>query len=828
MDSITPHQALASADNLAWINSRVGEDASLTRYRLAKEVCVRLDLRDATGRPREMACRKQLLVLERRGHIELPPPRRKPPAPRPAPAGTPIWPEFAATLADLGPVTLRPVSGGTRASQDWNAMMRAHHPRGAGPLCGAQIRYLIVSEKHGILGGLAVSAAAWRLNARDYWLGWTDAARGENLQGIVCNSRFLILPGVRVKHLASHVLGQLTRRIGRDWRDRYGREPWLMETCVEASHAGTCYRAANWIEVGMTAGRGRQDRENKSATGTARAGKARGGIIRVGIIRVGKVRARKVRVRKVRVRKVRVKTTRVKKTQIGTVRVNKVEVGNDATGKTKPATKRVFVYPLLPATLNRLCPNRPATPPGWVHREFGGAKLGDTRLEARLLELGASFFARPQANIPQACGSTAAAKAAYRFFDNQRVSMDALLEPHHQATIERMRHEPVVLVAQDTTSLCYTTHPGMTGLGPISNKVDGPQGIEVHSAQAFTPGGLPLGVLDIEAWARDPAEFGKSKECNGKPIADKESQKWLTALGPIGRAAARCPNSRVVTLADREADIYEYLLDAHRRGLETVVRAKEKNRRLDGEVLKLWPHMLARPIAGTIDLTVPRHGKEPARSATLSVRFDTVTLTPPHAKKHLPPLRVVVVLSREEAPPPGVKEPLEWLLLNTAPLWPDRGQTVASLADAVERIQWYTCRWGIEVFHRILKSGCQIEDRQLGTARRLESCLAIDAVVAWRIHHLTYLGRATPDLPCDTVFEDDLWKGVIVFRTRKRPPEKPPSLREMIRMIAGLGGFLCRKSDGEPGTQTLWRGLQRADDIAIAFRGFREAYTLPS
>jgi hypothetical protein len=758
MESIAPHQRLSSAHSLAWINSRVSEDASLTRHRLAKEVCVRLDLRDAEGRPREMACRKQLLELERRGRIELPPPRHKPPVRRPDLAGTPVWPAFNGTLADLAPVRLCPVTGGTEASRDWNAMMRSHHPQGDGPLCGAQIRYFIVGEKHGILGGLAVSAAAWRLRARDAWLGWTDAERAENLRGIVCNSRFLILPTVRVKHLASHVLGQLTRRIRGDWRGRYGLDPWLMETCVEATHAGTCYRAANWIELGLTAGRGRQDKENKA----------------------------------------------------------------------KLAAKRVLVCPLDPATLKRLCPNRAGTPSGWVHREFGGAKLGDTRLSERLLDLGAAFFARPQANIPQACGSTAAAKAAYRFFDNERVTMDALLEPHHQATIERMRHEPVVLVAQDTTSLCYTTHSGMKGLGPISNKVNGPQGIEVHSAQAFTPAGLPLGILDIEAWARDPAEFGKSKDCNSKPIEDKESNKWLTALGPIAAAAARCPGTRVVTLADREADIYEYLLDAHQRGLETVVRAKEKNRRLDGEVLKLWPHMLARPKAGTIDLTVPRHGKEPARHTTLSVSFDTVTLKSPHAKKHLPPLRLVVVLSREEAPPPGVKEPLEWLLLSTAPRWPEQGQTVASLADAVERLEWYTCRWGIEVFHRILKSGCQIEDRQLGTAERLEACLAIDAVVAWRIHHLTYLGRATPDLPCDTVFDDDLWKGVIVFRTRKPPPARPPSLREMIRMIGALGGFLGRKSDGEPGTEVLWRGLQRADDIAIMFRGVREAYTLPS
>lgn len=783
MESITPHQPLTSADSLAWINSRVSEDASLTRHRLAKEVCVRLDLRDAKGRPREMACRKQLLVLQRRGQIALPPPRHKPPVRRPDLAGPPVWPAFNGTLANLGPVRLCPVTGGTAASREWNTMMRTHHPQSDGPLCGAQIRYLLVSESHGSLGGLSVSAAAWRLRARDEWLGWTDAERAAKLQGIVCNSRFLILPTIRVKHLASHVLGQLTRRIRQDWRDRYGRDLWLMETCVELPHAGTSYRAANWTELGLTAGRGRQDRANKAGADKAPDGAPDGA---------------------------------------------PDDAPDGAQGKTKRVPKRVFVYPLDPAALKNLCPNRAGTPSGWVHREFGGAKLGDARLSERLLGLGAAFFARPQANIPQACGSTAAAKAAYRFFDNERVTMDALLEPHHQATIERMRHEAVVLVAQDTTSLCYTTHPGMKGIGPIGNKVDGPQGIEVHSAQAFTPGGLPLGVLDIEAWKRDPAEFGKGKDRDSKPIEDKESNKWLTALKPIGEAAARCPNTRVVTLADREADIYEYLLDAHQRGLETVVRAKEKYRRLDGEVLKLWPHMLARPKAGEIALTVPRHGKEPARPATLSVSFDTVTLKPPHAKKHLPPLRVVVVLSREEAPPPGVKDPLEWLLLSTAPLWPAEGQAVASLADAVERIQWYTCRWGIEVFHRILKSGCQIEDRQLGTADRLQACLAIDAVVAWRIHHLTYLGRATPDLPCDTVFDDDLWKGVIVFRTRKPPPEKPPSLREMIRMIAGLGGFLGRKSDGEPGTQTLWRGLQRADDIAVMFRGVREAYTLPS
>jgi hypothetical protein len=131
------------------------------------------------------------------------------------------------------------------------------------------------------------------------------------------------------------------------------------------------------------------------------------------------------------------------------------------------------------------------------------------------------------------------------------------------------------------------------------------------------------------------------------------------------------------------------------------------------------------------------------------------------------------------------------MLLTTLP--------VTGLVDALERVQWYARRWGIEVFHRILKSGCQIEDRQLGTADRLEACLAIDAVVAWRIHYLTWLGRATPDPPCTVAFEADQWKAVIVFKTRKPPPGQPPSLRQMIRSIAQLGGFLARKSDGEPG-----------------------------
>ena len=755
MTPLTPRQQLAAADHVAWIRVRSAEPG-VSRYRLAKEVCERLEWRDRRGRLQEMACRKHLIELERRGEIALPAARCRPPQRRPAPVCP--APQVSGSLADLGTVKVRSIRGGTAESRIWEAMMAAHHPCGRAPLCGGQIRYLICSERHGVLGGLAVSAAAWRLRARDQWLGWDDAKRAEHLAGIVCNSRFLILPTVQVEHLASHVLGQLTRRIVGDWQERYGVKPWLMESYVEAARAGTAYRAANWIEVGMTAGRGRQDN----------------------------------------------------------------------TGKARLPPKRVFLYPLSRAMLKRLCPARPVAEPGWVRREFGGAKLGDRRLERRLLDLAAAFFAQPLANVAQACGSAARTKAAYRFFDHRETTMDAVLEPHHQAAVDRMRRESLVLAVQDSSSLNYTMHPQTQGLGPIGSRREGAQGLIIHNTVAFRPDGLPLGLLDIQCWARDADSFGKKHQRHTTPIAAKESYKWIRPLTSIRAAADQCPDTRIVITADREGDIFEFLHEAHNSCLDVLVRAME-NRALKPDALRaqldpagdehrLWPFMQSLPAAAQITLEVPRHGRQPARTALMSVRFAEVTLAPPQRKAKLPPLPVWVVRTQEENPPPAVK-PLDWMLLTTVP--------VAGLDDAIERIQWYTRRWGIEVFHRILKSGCRIEDRQLGTADRLETCLAIDMVVAWRIHYLTWLGRATPEVPCTVGFEPEQWKALIVFNTRKPPPEQPPSLHQMILMVAQLGGFLGRKSDGPPGAQTLWRGLQRLDDITAAFRSYVLAYSLP-
>jgi len=242
----------------------------------------------------------------------------------------------------------------------------------------------------------------------------------------------------------------------------------------------------------------------------------------------------------------------------------------------------------------------------------------------------------------------------------------------------------------------------------------------------------------------------------------------------------------------------------------------------DPKAQYVWQYVKSLPAMGELPLTVPRRGSRPGRHTTLELRFAPVTLAPP--KKGIPRRKQPVTLwaiAAQEAEQPVNAKPLEWLLLTTMP--------VNTLEDAAEKIAWYTVRWLIEVFHRTLKSGCRIEDRQLGSMDSLESCLAVDMVVAWRIFHLVKLGRETPDVPCTVFFEDAQWKALVcIAKKTNKPPTTPPTLREAIRMVASFGGFLGRKSDGEPGTQTLWRGWQRLEDFTIAYEIFTSTKFLDS
>jgi len=304
--------------------------------------------------------------------------------------------------------------------------------------------------------------------------------------------------------------------------------------------------------------------------------------------------------------------------------------------------------------------------------------------------------------------------------------------------------------------------------------------------------------------------MGKSQERQQLPIEQKESMKWLKSYRAVTEVQKLCPQTRLVSVGDREADIYELFLEASKNpeGPDLLVRCERSRKRKAGQ-MDLWGRMNKEPVSGVRVVHVPRKGTVPARDATLEVRHAQVTVKPPKGKKY-PPLDVWIVYGKEIRYGPEVKSPLDWMLLTTV--------EVNNLEDACARLDWYGKRWGIEVYHRTLKSGCKIEDRQLSIAEGLEVCLAMDMVVAWCIYHLTILAREAPDVPCSVFLEEAEWKAVHIFKRQKlKLFDKVPTLRKMVRIVASLGGFLGRKGDGEPGTTTMWRGLQRADDITATY-----------
>jgi hypothetical protein len=444
--------------------------------------------------------------------------------------------------------------------------------------------------------------------------------------------------------------------------------------------------------------------------------------------------------------------------------------------------------------------------------EFFAAELGDARRTQRLVELATVFAHRPGASLPEACGNRAMLKAAYRFFDHEAVAPQAILESHVVATSDRLAAVPRVLAVQDTTEVDWSAHPATTGLGPLATSTH--QGLHVHTTLALTPERLPLGLLAQQVWARDPAAVGKRTTRKHRPIADKESQKWLTSVAAVCEAHARCPQTRFVCIGDREADVYDLFLQERPSGVDLLVRAAW-NRRVDHPERYLWTKVAAQPVVATLTVRVPRRGPQPARQATVAVRWCLVLLGPPthRTAEKLPSIAVWAVQAVEEQPPAGC-DPIEWVLLTTC--------AVHTPADAVTRVDWYACRWGIEVWHKVLKSGCRIEARQLETADRLRRCLAVYSVLAWRLLYATLLSRALPEAPCTALLEPEEWQALYcAIHVTATPPATPPPLRQAIHWIGRLGGFLARHGDGEPGVTVLWRGFQHLTDLTFMYRIMR-------
>jgi hypothetical protein len=466
----------------------------------------------------------------------------------------------------------------------------------------------------------------------------------------------------------------------------------------------------------------------------------------------------------------------------------------------------------------------------WAAEEFADVSLGDKRLDARLVKLCDSFSDAPESTINQACSDWAEAKAAYRFFQNENVEVGQILAAHSCKTARRAKKHKMVLAIQDTSYFVYTSHPRTEGLGKMSLKKGKnvekiySNGLLVHTCLAVTTEGLPLGLLDQKIFSRKLRSESKRRDTSSKPhdhlpVEEKESYRWLEALANTKEVMG---DTEIITVCDREADLYDFFKLSQQIGSPVLVRANanrtinRNSRYAEKGVVKLWEHMRQQPETGSYAIDIPmssksKHSKErEARTATVTVRFGSFCFNPPrnnikHDKERLPDIEMNAVYVLEQDPPDGV-EPIEWMLLTNLP--------VRSFEEAYEKVLWYRLRWRIEMYFKVLKSGFRVEACRLGHAERLARYLTVMSIVAWRLFMITLIARTDPASPCSTLLADQEWKVLFLKANKNKPlPKKPPPLGDVVIWIAKLGGYLARRSDGQPGTTTLWRGWKRLADL---------------
>ena len=758
----------------------VAHGAFESRAALARAVCTQFGFVDARGSAQLTGCLKALEVLETERQIPLPAPRPHPqrPSPRCLDAPVPAPVEVPAQVRDVEGLRLVVVEDEAQR-RVWNTLLAEEHPQGTTTFVGCQLRYLIGSD-HGWLGALGFSASALRLRARDTWMGWSDAQRAAHLHRVVCLSRLLIRPAVQCRHLASHVLGRVLRRVEADFEARYHYRPWVVETFVAPEHDGACFRAANFVCVGPTAGRGRCDRAHTGAR-----------------------------------------------------TVKSVYLYELA-----PHWRRRLGVARVEAAPSR-SPGEGLDSAQWAENELGDAPLGDKRLSARLVR-SATLLAQCPGHAFTGAPDRAAVKGYYRLIehpDESQVTPEHIVAPHRARTIERMRAHDTVLCIQDGTDLNFATRPGCEGLGIIGRNQTSAKtlGLHLHLTFAVSGAGLPLGVMRCGFDEPPPGEAspeqapGESDErhvgnTTTEPEADdsaRKTRRWLDGLHDVAEAASELPRKvRVISVMDREADFFE-LFDAQRRiaTVDVLVRAKH-NRRLGQGLPKLFDALRNAPADGHVEIDIARVSERPktsrkqarparsARVARAEVHYREFTL--PSTVEGFAPVTLWAVHVRETAPPEGEK-PLEWFLLTSV--------RVESIEAALETIGHYLRRWRVEDFFRVLKSGCRVEHLGFHSAERLERALAIQAVIAWRLMLMTLLGREVPECDAELLFSDIELRFLTDYAADAALPA-PRNLAGAVLLVALLGGYQNRKHDPPPGHQIMWRGYER---MSLATLGYRIA-----
>lgn len=451
----------------------------------------------------------------------------------------------------------------------------------------------------------------------------------------------------------------------------------------------------------------------------------------------------------------------------------------------------------------------------WVKLEFIKADFGDERLSKRLLSVSKGLAERFSSNIASAFPDWKQIKAAYRFFANSKVSPEKMLSPHIQETIGRIQQHNRVFLLQDTTYFNFEERSKTKGLDITqrSKLSKESHGLMLHNTLAVSENAEPLGLFNQyfinrkQLKGENHQDKRKIRHWNSR-VDEKESIRWINIVREANRTDFG--SSEIVHIADRECDFYEFFREAMAYKEHFVIRAKsnrsinKKNRR-ESPSAHLFDFLKAKRAQGktTIDLQV--NGDNKFRRAELSIIYATISMPPPPNKTvnkdgELPMLEMSAVMAIERNPPASA-EPLCWVLLTDFP--------INTLDDAIEKVKWYTVRWQIELFHKVLKSGCAAEKTQLREAQRLKNYITLKSVVAWRLFWLSHAYKLRPESSCLEILTRHEWT-ILYRKTHKgKPPNKPSTIYEAVNWVAKLGGYIGRKKDPPPGMVSIWRGWLR-------------------
>lgn len=436
----------------------------------------------------------------------------------------------------------------------------------------------------------------------------------------------------------------------------------------------------------------------------------------------------------------------------------------------------------------------------WIRNQFKGVNLPDLRLVDRLERIACRMIAKPSLSIPKQNEEWRDIKAAYRFYDSSKVRFSELIRPHVSQTKKKAARMKQILAIQDTSFISYSNHSSVEGLNDIGGE-KGSKGIILHTTLAIDPSQKhpeAIGILDQYIHHRTQ-KVDKNETYLEKQKRWRESKIWEEASK---RFSLKNTETHIIEVMDREGDVFDVMKNCLSLKHDFVIRAK--NDRLLGEATdeKLFSFAQNLKPSGTIKLRVRKRPNQIPRKATLDVSFSKIKIQgPKYRKDEIISCNVVYVTEKD---PPEGQEALEWILLTPV--------DVNSFEDACQIIEWYRCRWIIEEYHKAIKSGCKVEERQLKTGERLENFLGVANIVALRLLKLRDVARNTPDILAKEVI-DPLKVGILV--KYRKLEKRDITIYEYYREVAKIGGFIGRKSDGEPGWQTLWHGEMELTQLYI-------------